>query len=79
MYLECSNLGYHSEIKVLFTKHSYSMYENKIVRDYRDGKVSKEDLDKCSTYDIYTVVNNGLSAAITRLVKRLSMKILLNS
>ena len=41
----------------------YSMYENKIVRDYRDGKVSKEELDKCSTCDMNCVVNNGLSEA----------------
>ena len=27
------------------------MYENKIVRDYRDGKVTKEQLDRCSTCD----------------------------
>ncbi len=32
-----------------FKKKKYSMYENKIVRDYRDGKVSKEELDACST------------------------------
>lgn len=32
-----------------FKKKKYSMYENRIVRDYRDGKVSKEELDKCST------------------------------
>ena len=30
-------------------KKKYSMYENQIVRDYRDGKVSKEELDRCST------------------------------
>lgn len=30
-------------------KKKYSMYENKIVRDYRDGKVSKERLDALST------------------------------
>ncbi len=32
-----------------FKKKKYSMYENKIVRDYRDGKVTKEQLDVCST------------------------------
>ncbi len=41
----------------------YSMYENKVVCDYRDGKVTKEELDKCSTYDMQAVVNNGLSEA----------------
>lgn len=32
-----------------FKKKKYSMYENKIVRDFRDGKVSKEELDAPST------------------------------
>ena len=32
-----------------FKKKKYSMFENKIVRDLRDGKVTKEDLDRCST------------------------------
>ena len=32
-----------------FRKKKYSMYENKIVRDFREGKVSKEQLDMCST------------------------------
>ena len=39
------------------------MYENKIVRDYRDGRVSKEELDKCSTCDMDAVANNGLGSA----------------
>lgn len=38
-------------------KKKYSMYENKIVHDYRDGKVTKEDLDKCSTCDMCTTIN----------------------
>lgn len=46
-----------------FKKEKYSMFENKIVRDYRDGKVTKEELDKCSTCDMNCVVNNGLSQA----------------
>ena len=37
------------KFKALFMKKPYSMYEHKIVRDYRDGKVNKEELDKCST------------------------------
>ena len=41
----------------------YSMYENKIVRDYRDGKVSKAELDACSTCDLHSQICNGLSAA----------------
>lgn len=44
-----------------WTKKKYSMYENKIVRDYRDGKVTKEQLDLCSTCDMHAVVNDGLS------------------
>ena len=51
------------KIKALFSKHPYSMYENKICRDYRDGKVTKDELDKCSTCDVNCVINNGLSEA----------------
>lgn len=51
------------KIKGLFMKAPYSMYENKICRDYRDGKVNKEDLDKCSTCDRQTLVYNGLPDA----------------
>ena len=51
------------KFKALFTKTPYSMYELKVCRDYRDGKVSKEELDRCSTCDLNCVVNNGLSAA----------------
>lgn len=39
------------------------MYELKVVRDYRDGKVTKEQLDKLSTCDLNAVINDGLSAA----------------
>ena len=46
-----------------FKKKKYSMYELPIVRDYRDGKVSKEELDKCSTCDFNCEVNDGLSKA----------------
>lgn len=51
------------KFKALFTKHPYSMYELKICRDYRQGKVTREELDKCSTCDMNCVVNNGLSEA----------------
>ena len=44
-------------------KKKYSMYENRIVRDYRDGKVSKAELDACSTCDLRGEICNGLSAA----------------
>lgn len=47
----------------LFKKKKYSMYENKIVRDFRDGKISKEELDKCSTCDMCATINDGLSQA----------------
>ena len=46
-----------------FKKQKYSMFENKIVRDYRDGKVTKEELDRCSTCDMNAKINNGLSEA----------------
>ena len=39
------------------------MYELKIVRDYKEGKVTKEQLDKCSTCDMCATINDGLSAA----------------
>ena len=42
---------------------SYSMYELEVCRDYRDGKVTKEQLDSLSTCEKNaTEVNNGLSA-----------------
>ena len=40
----------------------YSMYELPICRAYRDGRVTKEELDRLSTCDVNAVVNNGLSA-----------------
>ena len=46
-----------------FKKKKYSMYENPIVRAYRDGEVTQEELDACSTCDLTCVTNNGLSAA----------------
>ena len=39
------------------------MYENKICRQYRNGDVSKEELDRCSTCDRNAVISNGLSDA----------------
>lgn len=52
-----------------FKKKKYSMYELKIVRDYKEGKVTKEELDKLSTCDMCAVVNNGLSDASKDLLK----------
>ena len=46
-----------------YKKDKYSMFENKIVKDYKDGKVTKEELDKCSTCDMNCKVNDGLSEA----------------
>lgn len=43
-----------------FKKKKYSMYENKTVRDFRDGKVTKEQLDACSTCDLCSEVKDGL-------------------
>jgi hypothetical protein len=39
----------------------YSMYENPICCEYRDGKVTKEQLDRLSTCDLNAEINNGLS------------------
>lgn len=44
-----------------FNEKKYSMYELPAVRDYRDGKVTKEELDRLSTCDMNAVINNGLS------------------
>ena len=49
------------KLKALYTEHPYSMYESKIVCDYRDGKITKEELDKSSTCDVCAPINNGLS------------------
>ena len=46
-----------------WTNKKYSMYELPIVREYRDGKVIKEDLDKLSTCDVNADIDNGLSEA----------------
>ncbi|HJB74074.1 MAG TPA: radical SAM protein [Candidatus Eubacterium faecale] len=44
-----------------FKDKKYSMYELPIVRDYRDGKVTKAELDALSTCDMHADVNDGLS------------------
>ena len=38
----------------------YSMYENPVVCAYRDGKVSKDQLDALSTCDLCAVAKDGL-------------------
>lgn len=55
-----------------FKKQKYSMYENKIVQDYKDGKVTKEALDKCSTCDMHCEVNDGLSDKSREILKDMS-------
>ena len=55
-----------------WTKKKYSMYELPIVRQYRDGKVSKEDLDKLSTCDVNATIDNGLSDASKEQLKHKS-------
>ena len=44
-----------------FKDQKYSMYENQICRDLRDGKVTKEELDRLSTCDFDAVASDGLS------------------
>ena len=44
-----------------YKKQKYSMYENKIVRDFKEGKVTKKELDACSTCDMNCQANDGLS------------------
>ncbi|MGN0524142.1 MAG: radical SAM/SPASM domain-containing protein [Eubacterium sp.] len=46
-----------------FKENKYSMYENKICRDYRDGRVTKEELDRLSTCDLNATADDGLSEA----------------
>jgi len=46
-----------------FKDKKYSMFENPVVRDFHDGKISKEELDRLSTCDFDAVINDGLSDA----------------
>jgi MoaA/NifB/PqqE/SkfB family radical SAM enzyme len=46
-----------------FKDKKYSVYENRIVRDYRDGRIRKEELDACSTCDRNCAASDGLPAA----------------
>ena len=41
------------KIKAFFMNKPYSMYENKIVKDLKEGKIQKADLDKCSTCELH--------------------------
>lgn len=55
-----------------YKSKKYSMFENKIVCDYKNGKVTKDELDKCSTCDMNCVVNDGLSEASKEVLKTMS-------
>ena len=39
------------------------------MRQYRDGKVTKEELDKLSTCDLNATIDNGLSEASKKQLK----------
>lgn len=52
-----------------FKKKKYSMFENKIVKDYQDGKITKEYLDSLSTCDLNATIENGLSNASNEQLK----------
>lgn len=55
-----------------FKEKKYSMFKNKIVRDYYNGNVTKEELDKCSTCDMCAVINDGLSEKSREQLKKKS-------
>ena len=55
-----------------FKKKKYSMYENKIVKEFKEGKITKEQLDKCSTCDLSCPVNDGLSDNSREILKEMS-------
>jgi hypothetical protein len=55
------------------------MYELKIVRDYKEGKVTKEELDKLSTCDMHCVIDNGLSNASKEQLKTMSGEDIVNN
>ncbi len=63
----------------LWTKDKYSMFENKIVRDLRDGKVTKEALDQRSTCDFAAIVNDGLSDASKEQLEHASWEDIVNA
>ena len=51
------------KVKSLVSKHPYDMHELPVVRDYEQGKVTKDQLDALSTCDMSAVVKDGLSKA----------------
>lgn len=57
------------KLKSLFSRRPYSMYENRICRDYRDEKVKKVELDQCSTCEMFAVINDSLNENSTERLK----------
>lgn len=55
-----------------FKKQKYSMFENKVVKDFKDGKITKEELDACSTCDMHCQINDGLSEKSKEALKNMS-------
>lgn len=62
----------HHKFLRFFKKKKYSMFELKIVKDYKNGKVSKEYLDSLSTCDFTAKIVDGLSEASKELLKKQS-------
>ena len=62
-----------------YKKEKYSMYENKIVKDFKDGKVTKEELDKCSTCDLNCEIHDGLSEKSKEQLKNMSGEEIVNA
>ena len=52
-----------------WTKKKYSMYEIPAVRAYRDGLLTKEELDRCSTCDLESSASDGLSEVSRKLLR----------
>lgn len=52
-----------------WTDKKYSMYESRMVCDFRDNRVSKEELDACSTCDMNCMVYDGRSDSSKVIVK----------
>ena len=55
-----------------FKEKKYSMYENKIVKEYKEGKITKEQLDSCSTCDLSCEVKDGLSDSSREILNEMS-------
>jgi len=52
-----------------FKKKKYSMFENKVVKDFKNGLISKEELDLLSTCDLTSIASDGLSDSSKELLK----------